>query len=81
LFGNPPSQNSAEIAELSETFNRLGRYLGIATSGDYRNVNGVYMRPMNFRLFDPTFTGAGRSGLPHSGREEEAVKQAPANRW
>jgi hypothetical protein len=29
--GNPPPKGSAEIAELSETLNRLGRYLGIAT--------------------------------------------------
>ncbi len=71
--GNPPPKGSPEIAELSETLNRLGRYLGIATSGDFRNVNGVYMKLMNFRRFDPTFTEAGRSGLPHGGREEEAV--------
>jgi len=71
--GKPPSQNSAEIAELSETLNRLGRYLGIATTDRFRNVNGVYMKMANFRRLDPKFTQAGRIGLRHGGREEEAV--------
>lgn len=38
--GNPPPKGSAEIAELSETLNRLGRYLGIATEDRFRNING-----------------------------------------
>jgi hypothetical protein len=54
--GNPPRKGSAEIDELSETLNRLGRYLGIATEDRFRNVNGVYMKLMNFRRFDPAFT-------------------------
>jgi len=81
--GNPPPKGSPEIEELSETLNRLGGYRGIETSGLFRNVNRVYMKLMNFRRFDPKFTEAGKSGLPHGGREEEGVwvKQAPANRW
>ena len=39
--GNPPRKGSAEIDELSETLNRLGRYLGIATEDRFRNVNGA----------------------------------------
>jgi 5-methylcytosine-specific restriction protein A len=31
------------------------------------------MKLMNFRRLDPTFTDAGRSGLPHGGQEDEAV--------
>jgi len=61
LAGNPPRKGSAEIDELSETLNRLGRYLGIATEDRFRNVNGVYMKLMNFRRFDPLFTEAGKS--------------------
>jgi len=30
--GNPPRKGSPDIDELSETLNRLGRYLGIATA-------------------------------------------------
>jgi hypothetical protein len=47
--GNPPQKGSPEIEELSDTLNRLGRYLGIATPDRFRNVNGVYMKLMNFR--------------------------------
>jgi hypothetical protein len=61
--GNPPPKGSAEIDELSETLNRLGRYLGIATEDRFRNVNGVYMKLMNFRRFDPVFTNAGNAGF------------------
>jgi 5-methylcytosine-specific restriction protein A len=69
--GNPPGKGSAEIEELSEALNRLGLYLGIATRDRFRNANGVYMKLMNFRRFDPSFTQAGKSGLSHGGRAEE----------
>jgi 5-methylcytosine-specific restriction protein A len=71
--GNPPRKGSAEIDELSETLNRLGRYLGIATEDRFRNVNGVYMKLMNFRRFDPVFTEAGKRGLSRGGQTEEEV--------
>jgi 5-methylcytosine-specific restriction protein A len=71
--GNPPRKGSAEIDELSETLNRLGRYLGIATRDRFRNVNGVYMKLMNFRRFDPAFTQAGKVGLSRGGKAEEHV--------
>jgi predicted HNH restriction endonuclease len=71
--GNPPPKGSAEIDELSETLNRLGRYFGIATEDRFRNVNGVYMKLMNFRRFDPVFTEAGKRGLSRGGQAEEEV--------
>jgi 5-methylcytosine-specific restriction enzyme A len=71
--GNPPPKGSAEIDELSETLNRLGRYLGIATEDRFRNVNGAYMKLMNFRRLDPVFTGAGKRGLSRGGQAEEEV--------
>jgi len=71
--GNPPPKGSAEIEELSETLNRLGQYLGIATEDRFRNVNGVYMKLMNFRRFDPVFTQAGKRGLTRGGQAEEEV--------
>jgi len=71
--GNPPPKGSAEIEELSETLNRLGRYLGIATNDRFRNGNGVYMKLMNFRRFDPVFTQAGKRGLSRGGQAEEEV--------
>jgi 5-methylcytosine-specific restriction protein A len=71
--GNPPRKGSSQIDELSETLNRLGRYLGIATEDRFRNVNGVYMKLMNFRRFDPLFTEAGKRGLSRGGQAEEEV--------
>ena len=69
LDGNP-RRSSTDIEELSQTLNRLGRYLGIATQDRFRNVNGVYMKIMNFRRFDPVFTEAGRRGLSRGGSAE-----------
>lgn len=71
--GNPPQKDSAEIKELSATLSLLGRYLGIATEDRFRNVNGVYMKLMNFRRFDPVFTQSGRRGLSRGGQAEEEV--------
>jgi 5-methylcytosine-specific restriction enzyme A len=71
--GNPPRKGSAEIEELSETLNRLARYLGITRGDRFRNINGAYMKLMNFRRFDPVFTEAGRVGLSRGGKVEEGV--------
>jgi len=71
--GNPPGKESAEIADLSGTLNRLARYLGLTRADRFRNTNGVYMKLMNFRRFDPTFTDAGKVGLSRGGKAEEDV--------
>jgi 5-methylcytosine-specific restriction enzyme A len=49
---------------------RLGRYLGLTKSNRFRNPNGVYMKLMNFRRFDPAFTEAGKVGLSSGGKLE-----------
>jgi len=71
--GNPPGKGSAEIADLSDTLNRLARYRGITQADRFRNTNGVYMKLMNFRRFDPAFTDAGKVGLSRGGKAEEDV--------
>src|SRR6202041_2312516 len=71
--GNPPGKGSAEIAELSETLNRLPRFLGLTRTERFRNANGVYMKLMNFRRLDPALTESGRVGLSRGGKEEEGV--------
>jgi 5-methylcytosine-specific restriction protein A len=71
--GNPPRKGSAEIDELSETLNRLARYLGITRGDRFRNINGVYMKLMNFRRFDLVFRQAGKVGLSRGGKSEEDI--------
>jgi predicted HNH restriction endonuclease len=71
--GTPPGKGSPEIAELSETLNRLARYLGLTRGDRFRNINGAYMKLMNFRRFDPAFTKAGKVGLERGGKDEEEV--------
>lgn len=69
----PPRKTSTEIADLSRQLNRLGEVLGHQHFDRYRNVNGVYMKLMNFRRLDPAYTSRGRVGLTRGGSGEELV--------
>lgn len=51
-----PDKSSEQIAQLSADINRLAQRLGMTASSTLRNVNGVYMKLMNFRSHDPAFT-------------------------
>lgn len=70
--GNPPGKGSAEITELSAILNRIS---GGMSEGrpDFRNPNGVYMKLMNFRRFDPVYRAQGKSGLVRGNKLEEVV--------
>ncbi len=76
---SPPSKTSKEVAELSETLHLLGQRFGRLVAGKYRNPNGVYMKMMNFRRFDPRATASGRIGLTRGNRDEEVVWNEFAN--
>ena len=68
-----PDKESAEIADLSAVINALDRRLGLAGGWTFRNANGVYMKLMNFRRFDPQYTESGRVGLQRGGKGDEIV--------
>lgn len=72
---SPPSKGSAEVKELSVLLNELGHSTSIAGKQTFRNPAGVYMKMMNFRRFDPDYTGQGRVGLQRGNRDEEVVWQ------
>ena len=65
-----PDKKSKPISELSNFLNQLKRKLGGEASATYRNPNGVYMKLMNFRRFDPNYKG---KGLQRGNKDEEAV--------
>ncbi len=69
----PPGKNSEEVAELSAFLGRMGRSLGLTDAETFRNANGVYMKMMNFRRFDPEYTAGGKVGLARGNKEEEVV--------
>ena len=48
-----PSKDSAEVTELSSFLAAVGRAKGGGETQTFRNANGVYMKMMNFRRFDP----------------------------
>ena len=63
--GKSLTHRSPEVIQLSSLLAQLNLALqpGKAVSQTYRNTNGVYMKLMNFRRFDPAFTGQGNVGL------------------
>ncbi len=72
FMGNPPDKGSKEIVALSVLLNRIA---GGLEGGDVtlRNPNGVYMKLMNFRRFDPVYQAQGKSGLTRGNKLEEVV--------
>jgi 5-methylcytosine-specific restriction protein A len=72
---NPPGKDSQQIRALSETLKRLGERLFPSRNcgGTFRNENSVYMKLMNFRRLDPTYTADGRKGLGRGAKAEEEV--------
>jgi 5-methylcytosine-specific restriction protein A len=76
---SPPGKASPEVADLSALLHLLGERLGRATEDRYRNTNGVYMKMMNFRRFDPESAAEGRVGLTRGNKLEESVWNEFAN--
>ncbi len=68
-----PAKGGPEIAELSEVLNQLGIILGRRHTDTYRNVDGVYMKLMNFRRLDPNYTHDGKKGLTRGNSDEVRV--------
>jgi len=59
-FGpNRLGPNHEEIRTLSEVLNGLPIHKNRPDAEKFRNPNGVYMKLMNFRRFDPSYTGKG----------------------
>ena len=62
-----------EIIALSELLNRLGAVLGIRGGAKFRNPNGVAMKIMNFRRFDPVRIQDGGKGLSAGNKLERPI--------
>jgi len=71
-----PSKTSQQILDLSTFLNQLREKVGAKGDEKFRNPNGVYMKLMNFRRFDPDYKGA---GLERGGKEDEVVWNLYAN--
>ena len=65
-----PDKQSQEIADLSGLLNALASKFSGDKHETFRNKNGVYMKLMNFRRFDPNSNG---KGLERGGKQEEVV--------
>ncbi len=70
---SPPSKTSNEVADLSTLLGVLAGKRDASQAQTFRNVNGVYMKMMNFRRFDPDYTVNGKVGLVRGNKLEEVV--------
>ena len=65
-----PGKTSKEILALSDLLNRLRVKVGTTGEDTFRNANGVYMKLMNFRRFDPDYDG---KGLERGGKADGVI--------
>lgn len=70
---SPPGKQSQEVVALSRLLALMGAHNGASMRDKFRNANGVYMKMMNFRRFDPAFQAQGKGGLGRGSKGEEAV--------
>ena len=64
-----PGKKSEEVANLSNLLNALGSKLTGEISATFRNVNGVYMKMMNFHSVNPDHDGKGLKAGGKLGQE------------
>ncbi|MBR0705407.1 HNH endonuclease [Bradyrhizobium liaoningense] len=76
--GNPPGKSSSEVVNLSKLLNKISGQLSKGNP-DFRNPNGVYMKTMNFRRFDPAYRAQGKKGLERGGKLEGEIWNAFAS--
>jgi hypothetical protein len=76
--GNPPGKSSPEIMGLSSLLNRIAGGSEGGTA-DFRNPNGVYMKLMNFRRFDPVYQEQGKTGLTRGNKLQSGSMSARNN--
>jgi 5-methylcytosine-specific restriction protein A len=68
-----PDKTSIEIETFCAEINALDSKLGLSGGDTFRNINGVYMKLMNFRRLDPNYTSTGKVGLQRGSKGEETV--------
>lgn len=76
---SPPAKDSLEVMDLSKFLNQMGDALEKRSGKTYRNSNGVYMKMMNFRRIDPSYTQDGKVGLTRGNKDEHVVWSEFAN--
>lgn len=68
--GNPTAKDDAALEALSNVLNKMHRINGQSGSDTLRNRNGVYLKVMNFRRFDPAYVIEGKVGMQRGNRLE-----------
>jgi|SRR5471030_315643 len=72
-----PSKSGEDVKLLSQQLNDLAS--SSSSFSTFRNVNGVYMKIMNFMSIDPDYVMRGKSGLTRNNKDEQLVWNLFAN--
>lgn len=67
------SKASPAILELSALLNQMHRLTSVSATDTLRNPNGVYLKLMNLRSLDPTYTAQGKVGMTSGGKLEKLL--------
>ncbi|WP_292959675.1 HNH endonuclease [Novosphingobium sp. UBA1939] len=76
---SPAGKDSPKVAKLTEILRKLAVLKGGTLSPTFRNANGVYLKMMNFRRFDPAFLQQGKRGMQRGGKLDALVWNEFAN--
>ncbi|MGU3389156.1 HNH endonuclease [Sphingomonas sp. M1A8_2b] len=75
-FRSPqPGKTSKSIAEVSDLLRKRAGQLGRAVPPRFRNGDGVYLKMMNFRRYDPSQLAKGNKGMERGAKLEAIVWQ------
>lgn len=69
----PPGKGSQGVIHLSEILNTMRRLSGVEGTETYRNPEGVYLKLMNLRALDPSYTAQGKVGMKSGGTLEKVI--------
>ncbi|ALR21902.1 hypothetical protein ATN00_18000 [Sphingobium baderi] len=68
-----PGKGSKAVAEVSGLLRKRAEQLGRVVPPRFRNSDGVYLKMMNFRRYDPSQQAKGNKGMERGAKLEQAV--------
>lgn len=75
-----PGKTSKAIADVSVLLRKRAQQLGRIVPPRFRNADGVYLKMMNFRRYDPSQQAKGNKGMERGAKLEQTIWDEWANK-
>ena len=76
LNGRTPTPSVSEVQDVSHILRQIAPIAGESREENYRSINSVVMKLINFRSLDPTYDGVGLKAIGKAGqRRMERVRR------